>query len=151
MQPARKSSVAALLFLMAACATTTTQSVPLPDPASPVASDLCRVYVLREGDLIGSLKDVRIYDGEREVGTLTQRGYLCWERRAIRGVGRVVFAGYTLDGGPVESVFDLPRQGGSTSYLVIGLRSSDRKPQIEAVDEKRGQELLAGREPAKVD
>ncbi len=150
MLQARLLSAAASALLAAACASVTTQSVPLPDPASVVAADLCRVYVLREGELIGSLKDVRIYDGEREVGSLTEGGFLCWDRRAIRGVGRAVFAGYTLDGGPVESVFDLPRQGGSTSWLVISLRSGDRKPQIQAVDEKHGRELVGARKPAEL-
>jgi hypothetical protein len=146
----REVSAALLLALACACAAPSWQSVPQPDLQGPVAPDACRVVIVREGKVVGRVREVRVYEGEVQVGALGETGFLCWDRPAQRGMGRVVFSGYDLDGGPVENVFDLPREGGSTTWFAIRLREGDRKPLVEAVSADEGRALIADREPAEL-
>src|SRR5688572_16373508 len=146
----RHVSAALLLALVSACAAPSWQSVPQPDLAASVAADRCRVVLVREGKLVGRVREVRVYEGEAQIGALGENGILVWERPAQRGMGRVVFSGYDLDGGPVENVFDLPREGGTTSWFAIRLRDGDRKPIVEQVPAEEGQALVADRDPAEL-
>lgn len=137
--------------LFGACATNSSQRVPAPDPGSPVAAEKARVYVARKGKLIGSMRAVRVFDGENEVGVLAQNGYLCWDRQATRGFGKAVFEGYVLDGGPVERVFDLPREGRTTTWFLVDLERGDRRPVIETLSRADGEAMLAARRQARAD
>jgi hypothetical protein len=144
----RQASAACLLALVSACAAPSWQNVPQPDPNAPVPADACRVVLVREGKLIGRAREVRVYDSEVQIGSLGENDYLCWDRPAARGMGRLVFSGYELDGGPVENVFDLPREGGTTTWFAIRLRGEDRKPIVESVPPEEGRALVADRKPA---
>ena len=146
----RPSISALLLVLATACASPSHQLVPMPAADSEVGPEISRVYVVREKLFVGWLKDVRLFDGELEIGALRAGRYLCWDRPAERGVGVARFQGYELDGQEVESVFDLPRTGGTTTWLSIRLRQGDRKPIVETVPAAEGQALVAEREPAPI-
>ena len=144
----RQASAACLLALVSACASSSWQSVPQPALEAPIAADTCRVVLVREGKLIGRVREVRVYDSEVQIGALGENHYLCWDRPAARGMGRLVFSGYELDGGPVENVFDLPREAGTTTWFAIRLRGDDRKPMVESVPPDEGRALVADRKPA---
>jgi hypothetical protein len=144
----RQVSAACLLALVSSCAAPSWQSAPQPELDSPVAPDACRVVLVREGKVMGRVREVRVYDSEVQIGALGENGYLCWDRPAARGMGRVVFSGYDLDGGEVENVFDLPREGGSTTWFAIRLRSEDRKPIVVNVTADEGRALVEDRKPA---
>jgi len=150
MTPLRRALLCGLSLLLTACAAPTWQVVPVPDPGSAVPPTACRVVLVREGKLVGRVREVRVYDNGEDIGALGEKGYLCWDRAPGRGVGRVVFAGYDLDGGPVENVFDLPREGGTIGWFAIRLRREDRKPMVEAVTPQEGQALIAERKPAEL-
>lgn len=136
-------------FLLSACAAASWQAVARPDPDDPIPAGHARVVVVRTG-VLGSLREVRIWDEQREIGALGGDGWICWDRVARRGVGRALFEGYAADGGPVESLFDLPREPGTTTWAVLGLRSGDRKPVAELVTPEEGRALIAERDPAEV-
>ena len=115
----------------------------------PVASGACRVYVAREEGPVGAFGNVRVFDDDLEIGVLGGGEYLCWDRPAGRGVGSAVFEGHDYHTREVENVFDLPREGGSTTYYAISVRREDRQPRIERLSEADGRALIAQRQPAK--
>jgi hypothetical protein len=60
------------------------------------------------------------------------------------------FEGASLDTQSVESVFDLPREPGSTNYFVIHVTHQGHKPEVDALSSEAGKALIAKRSPAKV-
>jgi hypothetical protein len=139
----------ALLLVCVACAGAGQQSVPMPAAESAIPAERCRVYLAREDSLPGSLRNVRVFDGDTEIGEIGQSEYLCWDRRAGRGVGRLVFEGASLDTQAVESIFDLPREAGSTTYIGISILHQGHKPEVETLKSEAGKALIATRTPAK--
>jgi len=141
--------VAFLLALpLAACAGPGAQKVPWPDESAAVSADRCRVYVLREDVLSGSARQVRVLDGEDEIGTLGEGQYLCWERKPMQGVGSLFFEGIAPKLRAVENVFDLPREAGTTSWFVVSISHSGQHPEARKVSAEEGRTLLAQRKPA---
>ena len=134
---------------LAACAGDTYQRVPSPPAETAVPPDACRVYIARKDVTAGSLRNVRIFDGDTEIGVIGEDEYLCWDRRAGRGTGRAVFEGLDYRTQSVENVFDLPREGGTTTWFGISVRREDRQPQIESLGSVDGRALIAERRPAK--
>lgn len=137
----------ASVALLAACAGAGHQSVPRPSSVS-VPADACRVFVAREDTLAGSIRSVRVFDGDVEIGLITEDEYLSWDRRPARGVGRLFFEGLGPKLSQVENVFDLPREPGTTSYFAIRISHDEHKPEIERVSEEAGRALIAARSPA---
>jgi len=139
---------ACMAAFLSACAGAAYQRIPGPPPDSAVAPDACRVYVARLDVTAGSLRNVRVFDGDMEVGVLGEEEYLCWDRPARRGTGFAVFEGMDYHTKEVENVFDLPRDGGTTTWLGVSVRRDDRKPQIERLSSEEGRALIAKRRPA---
>lgn len=138
-----------LALTLAACTGPGRQSVPWPDEGSAVAADRCRVYVLRENVGPGSARQVRVLDGEDEIGTLAEGQYLCWERRPVRGIGTLLFEGFAPQLREVENVFDLPREAGTTSYFLVTIPHSGHQPQARRIEAAEGAALVAQRRPAR--
>ena len=143
------SSLALSFLLLAACAGSGHQRVPMPAPGTKVADDRCRVYVAREDTTAGSIRNVRVFDGDLEIGVISEDEFLCWDRRPGRGVGRVVFEGVSVDTLEVENVFDLPRDPGTTGYYAIRILHSGRKPEVTPLSMEAGKALIEARSPAK--
>jgi hypothetical protein len=143
------SLLASLSVLLVACAGAGHQSVPMPLPGSSVPSDRCRVYLAREDTTAGSLRNVRVFDGDTEIGVIDENEFLCWDRRPGRGVGRVVFEGLSYDTQAVENVFDLPREPGTIGYYAIRIEHSGRKPEVTPLSMEAGKALIEARSPAK--
>jgi hypothetical protein len=139
------------VFLLGGCAGSGHQRIPMPQVGAPVPGDRCRVFVAREDSHAGSLRNVRVFDGETEVGLIDEGEFLCWERRPQRGVGRVVFEGLSPDTRAVESVFDLPRVAGTTGYYSIRILHSGHKPEVTLLAESEGKTLIATRTPATIE
>jgi hypothetical protein len=135
------------IALLSACTGAGHQSVPRP--TGDVSAELCRVYVAREDTVAGSIRSVRVFDGDTEIGLIAEDEFLCWDRRPVRGVGRLFFEGVGLQT-EVENVFDLPRDPGTTSYYAIRVTREQRKPEIERVSEEAGRALMAARTPARM-
>lgn len=148
----RSLASVALLALLPACAGAGHQNIPRPDENSPVSNDRCRVYVLRGDDAVGSAHQVRVLDGEAEIGSLAEDEYLCWERPAQRGMGTLVYEGpgQNIHSRDVENVFDLPREPGTTSYYAIRIPREGRKPEVTRLTDEAGRALIDSRSPAKV-
>lgn len=138
----------ALALPLAACAGPGAQKVPWPDEHAAVAADRCRVYVLREDVVPGSTRQVRVLDGEDEIGTLGEGQYLCWERKPVQGVGSLYFEGFAPKLRAVENVFDLPREAGTTTWFVVSIPHSGHQPEARKVSAEEGRALLAQRKPA---
>jgi hypothetical protein len=138
-----------LALTLTACAGPGRQSVPWPDEGSAVAADRCRVYVLREDVAAGSTRQVRVLDGEDEIGTLAEGQYLCWERRPVRGIGTLLFEGFAPKLREVENVFDLPREAATTSYFLVTIPHSGHQPQARRLEVAEGAALVAQRRPAR--
>ncbi|MSR62933.1 MAG: hypothetical protein EXS08_10865 [Planctomycetes bacterium] len=140
-----------LLALLSACAGAGHQNIPRPDENSPVSSDRCRVYIARQDVAAGSVRQVRVLDGEAEIGAIAEDEYLCWERRPERGMGTLVYEGpgQNIHSRDVENVFDLPRQAGTTTWFAIEIPHSGRQPQIRQLSPLEGRALIAQRRPAK--
>ena len=141
-------SLTLLALLLGACAGSGHQSVPMPLLGSSVPSDRCRVYVAREDTQAGSIRNVRVFDGDREIGVINEDEFLCWERAPGRGVGRVVFEGLSVDTAAVENVFDLPREPGASGYYAIRILHSGRKPEVARISDEAGKALIEARSPA---
>ena len=137
-------------LLLAACAGSGHQSLPMPLLGASVPSDRCRVYVAREDTAAGSLRNVRVFDGDTEIGVIHEREFLCWERKAERGVGRLVFEGLSLDTAAVENVFDLPREPGTAGYYAIRILLSGHKPEVTRLSSEAGKALIDARSPAAI-
>jgi hypothetical protein len=136
------------LLLTTACASSGYQRVPMPASDGP-AADRCRVYVVRE-DARGSLRNVRVLDGETEIGLLEADQYLCWDRLPQRGVGTALYEGVEPKRQEVENVFDLPREPGSTGWFAVSIERTQRQPRIRALAPEEGRALVAQRQPAPV-
>lgn len=143
-------SLSLLGLLLAACAGPGHQRVPMPSLDESVPSDRCRVYLAREETTAGSIRNVRVFDGETEIGVIDQHEFLCWERVPGRGVGRVVFEGLGPQLASVESVFDLPREPGTIGYYSIRIVYGEHKPEITPLSNEEGQALIKARSPAVV-
>ena len=143
-----RRAVLVLTLALGACAGAGRQAVPRPDESSPVAAERCRVYVAREDVGAGSTRQVRVLDGEDEIGMLGEGQYLCYERRPVQGVGSLFFEGVAPTLREVENVFDLPREPGSTTFFVVTIPHSGRQPQIRKVSAEEGRALIAARRPA---
>jgi hypothetical protein len=122
----------------------------MPDTQASVQADRCRVYVTRADGLAGSIRNVRVFDGDDEIGTIAEGEFLCWDRRPQQGVGRVVFEGLGPKLSAVENVFDLPREGGTTSYFAIKIVQSGHKPVVELLPVTDGKALIGARSAAGV-
>lgn len=137
-------------LLLVSCSGPGHQRVPMPREGSAQPTDRCRVFVAREDTHAGSLRNVRVFDGDTEIGVIDEDEFLCWERLPQRGVGRVVFEGLSPDTRAVESVFDLPREAGTAGYFAIRILHSGRKPEVTQISEAEGKALIAARAPAPV-
>lgn len=138
-----------LVLLLSACAGSGYQLVPNPVQAgSAEPGARCRVYVAREDVVAGSIRKVRVFDGDAEIGLIREGEFLCWDRSPERGVGRVIFEGLGPDLKAVENVFDLPREAGSTSWFAIRILQQGHRPEIASLAPEEGRALIAAREPA---
>jgi len=146
----RRPFLLALAAALLACACTGAgyQVAPRPGEGAGVPPDRCRVYVARQDVLAGSWRGVRVYDGDEEVGVLREAEYLCWDRPAARGLGRVVFEGLGPDQKAVENVFDLPREAGATAWLAIEVEQRGHRPVVRLLSPEEGRALMAERRPA---
>jgi hypothetical protein len=140
--------LAPIALLLSACAGAGHQRVPMPAAEASVPDDRCRVYVARADTLAGSIRNVRVFDGEDEIGVIDEGEFLCWDRRPQQGVGRIVFEGLGPKLSSVENVFDLPRAAGTTSYYAIKIVQSGHKPEIELLEGDAGPAMIAARSPA---
>jgi hypothetical protein len=113
-----------------------------------VPADACRVYLARKDTVQGSIRSVRVFDGDMEIGLLGENEYLVWDRKPVRMACRLVFEGVSLDTAEVESLFDLPREPGTTTYFAIHIIQKGHKPEIERLTEEKGRELISERSPA---
>ena len=145
-----KTLGALFVLLLTACAGAGHQLVPMPSASSSVPGDRCRVYVAREDTLAGSIRNVRVFEGDTEIGVIDEGEFLCWERTPERGFARVVFEGIGHGLTAVENVFDLPREPGTTGYYAIRIDREGRKPEVTRLSDEAGQALVDSRSPAKV-
>jgi len=144
------SPLALFVLLLASCAGSGHQRAPMPPLGASVPSDRCRVYVAREDTHAGSIRNVRVFDGDTEIGLIHEKEFLCWERKPGRGVGRAVFEGLSVDTRAVENVFDLPREPGTTGYYAIRILHSGHKPEVTLLSDEAGKALIDARSPASV-
>jgi hypothetical protein len=145
----RALSIVPIALLLAACAGSGYQRIPVPDLDASVPGDRCRVYLARADTTAGSIRNVRVFDGETEIGVIHEDEFLCWERQPERGFGRAVFEGLGPNLAAVESVFDLPREPGTTSYYSIRIVYGGHKPEITLISSEEGRALIEQRSPAK--
>ena len=142
--------ILALGVVLAACKSASYQWLPLPPQDVELSRpDLARVYVLRDAQLRGKVRNVRVFQGPNEVGSIGAGSYLCWERRPGRSLVRLIYEGPVIDGGEMEGVLDLQCAAGEVYYYVVKLNHVG-KPHAERVRQAEGVELVAGRSPAAV-
>jgi hypothetical protein len=144
--------------LAAACAASSKQLVPMPPQDVELSHpELCRVYVFRSSQVMGSPRTLQVFDGETEIGKLAGDEYLCWERPAGRSLQRVYYDGPRLTAGEREQLLDLQAAPGSVHYFGISLRrTSEQKahggtigsPRLESLSADEGRELLKQTKPA---
>jgi hypothetical protein len=150
-------SIQRLLLLLtltaaAACSTPNRQAVPLPDlEAAFTRGDVGRVYVARATQTLGAVRALRVYDGDRFIGTIGRDGLLCWERPAGRNPMRVVYERQKIDGGEIENVIGLDVQAGSEFFYEVRLEKNTKKPEVVLLSEADGRALIAKRKQPRVD
>jgi hypothetical protein len=124
----------------AACGATSEQRVPLPSQEIELTRpELCRIYVFRSRQPMGSARELRIYDQDTEIGSLAGDEYLCWERPAGHTLIRAVYEGPEIDRGQQEDLYDFTAVSGAVQYFVVGLR---KESEHTAFGKKRGSPLL---------
>jgi hypothetical protein len=139
------------LALVCACASSSVQKVPMPPQDTPVSSaDMCRIYILRDSGVRGSLRSVSVFDGDVEIGTIDSDDYLCWERTPGRTLVRLYYEGVSIGVGKAEGLLDFRGEAGHRYVYAIGLSYSDRKPEPVLMTDKEASEALASRKPASV-
>ena len=147
--------LAALLLLPLASGCTTAparQNVPFPSQSVEVTrGDLARIYFVRSG-WVGIVEDeVRVFDGDTEIGGLTPSTFLCWERPGGRSVGRVTYDRSGPGRGELEGYTDLDCPAGSAYYFQVTVEREGGDPTVQPIDREEGRRLVAERKPAKGD
>lgn len=152
---------AALALLAAGCrGTGSYQARPLPPQDVEVSRpDLTRIYVMRDGQLRGRVRAVRVEDSDREIGALDQDEFLCWERAPGRTLLSFVYEGGRIDGGDLEGLYSLDATPGSVYYLTVHidrladdpeLRTRSGHPDIELLEASAGREHVRARKAVPV-
>ena len=142
--------VVLLAALVLACAAESYQKVPRPDLSLDVSRPgVARVYVVRDDQIRGSIRSIRVYESQKEIGSIAPGDYLCWERQPGRSLLKLIYEGPVIDGGEHEALLDLELAAGQTGYCVIHLDSTGKPvAQLHPADEAVG--LLESRAPAVV-
>jgi hypothetical protein len=142
-------SLLLLVGISAGCAASSHQKVPLPPQDVTVTRpDLARIYFVREDPNILHKGGIVVLDGEKEIGTLTNGTYLCWERGGGRTLGRAFYGGADPSKGHVDGVVDLDCPAGSAYYFKVMVDREGGKPVIVPLAPGEGQRLVAERSPA---
>jgi hypothetical protein len=112
--------------------------------------NLCRIYILRKDETRGSLRSVRVYDADTEIGSLDEDNFLCWERGPGRSLVRLYYEGVSIGAGEQEGLLDFQGAAGQRYVYAIGISYPDRKPEPVLLAGKDAAEALAARKPAPV-
>jgi hypothetical protein len=112
--------------------------------------DVCRIYVLRDSDVRGSLRSVHVFDADTEIGTIDEDEYLCWERAPGKTLVRLYYEGVGIGVGTQEGLLDFRGEAGQRYVYSIGLSYPDRKPEPVLLTGKEASETIASRKPAPV-
>ena len=147
----------ALAAACAACASASEQLVPFPSQSVELSRpELCRIYVFRSSQAIGAVRSMRVFDQDREIGTLNGNDYLCWERGPGRALLRLVYEGPAINRGEQEDLFDLKAEAGSVLYFEADVRQTSEfaahgenrgSPELTPLSAEQGRELLKTSKP----
>jgi len=142
--------VALVAALGLSCAAESYQKVPRPDLSMDIPPPgVVRVYVVRDDQVRGSIRSIRVSESQRDIGSISQGDYLCWERQPGRSLLKLLYEGPIIDGGAHEALLELDLAAGETGYCVIHVDSSGKPvAQLHPANEAVG--LLESREPAAV-
>jgi hypothetical protein len=149
-------AIVALVFGSMACRSTGSyQSVPLPAQDVEVTSpDVARIYVMRAGQTMGSVRSLVVEEANEAIGALGQGEYLCWERAPGRTLLTFVYEGPRIDGGDREGIHSLDAEAGGVYYLMVHLDAQPGaeeqgihagQPQVEVLDAAAGREKVRER------
>ncbi len=146
--------------LASACRSSSFQNPPLPPQELQVSRpELARIYVTRDAQLRGSIRSIRVLDGESEIGLMGSNEFLCWERPPGRTLLSFVYEGPAIDGGHFEGLFSLDAEAGRTYYLGVHLerksddpelRSRAGHPEVSLLSLEEGQAIIRQRSPVPV-
>jgi hypothetical protein len=133
--------------VFAGCASTR-QFVTLPDQKRAVEDPAkCRIYVFRPEAMLGGIAKMKVKDGERMIGDLGMKSFLCWERDP--GKVTVFLDFYSSNDYVVNMREDLDAQGGAVYYLRAGLMTMNplsndpnRLDRLWRLKDDEGKELL---------
>ena len=145
------SPYAALILLLVptGCSAPSHQRVPFPaQDVTVTRDDLTRIYFVREGWVGFKEENVKIQDGETEIGTLTSATYLCWERPGGRTVGWAYYDNLGATRGEDQGVADLDCAAGRAYYFKVTVAREGGKPEVHPLDPEEGRRLVAQRKPA---
>jgi len=144
------STFAALLLLLlpAGCGSAPHQLVPFPaQDVAVTRADLTRIYVTREGWVGMGEQGVQVFDGDTDIGVVSDKTYLCWERPPGRTLGRVFYY-WGPQRGKLEGVADFNCAAGSAYYFKVTVDREGGKPEVQLLDPEEGRKVVAGRKPA---
>ncbi len=144
-----------------ACAADSYQRVPLPSQTVELADPAhCRVYVARSSQVRGAIRELRVYDGDTEIGCLGPGDYLCWERAPGRSLLRVVYEGPEIDRGDLEELQDFSAGAGEVRYFAVTLKRGGEdvvafgkktgSPLLQPLTAQEGRKLVSECDPAEV-
>jgi hypothetical protein len=141
-------AVPLLLLLVAGCAATSVQDVPMPDQNLRVESPwLCRVYFFREDVTVVNHQPVRVEIDGKRIGVLGPGRYLCTE---VRPGSRQVQTVLTITGHPDRQDVDtLVCEAGGVLHLLIRFPfERNRRPLLVVLDPVAARDAMARLEPA---
>jgi len=155
LKPIPTLAAACILLAIAACSSSTTQRLPLPDQSVEVTdATRSRIYVLRPPHAYGTATPVTVWETraeDMEIGALKSGTYLCWERKPGRTLVRAVARRATYE---VEEQSDgllaIDAEPGRAYYVTLELRRGDFKPELAVVAPEEGRAILARLAPPPV-
>jgi hypothetical protein len=138
-----------LVAALVSCAGSGHQKVPMPAQDVTVSrADVCRIYVLRASGARGSLRNIRVFDADTEIGTIDSDEYLCWERPPGKTLVRLYYEGVGIGVGEQEGLLDHRGEAGQRYVYSIDLSYPDREPTPTLLSPQDASAILAERKPA---
>ena len=106
------------------CKATSYQDAPIP--TGPPQEGMCRVYVMRTPQVVGTARRIEVIDRDHKIGDIGADGYLCWDRVPGKNPIQVIYHGAAIDTGNVEGLIHFDGKAGGVYFYTVHLRGSAR-------------------------
>jgi len=100
------------VLVVVGCAGPALQVMDLPDPGTEPRSTDARIYIYRQS-MVGGANPISFYDGNRLIGSIPYKRYLCYDRQP----GKLTIKAKCYGGGNASGSHSLNVEAGKTYYI----------------------------------